>query len=239
MQDAVLLTTNLTDIQMRSVNEQQLALDGLFTQHDEVFAKITNHAVGDIIVNVPQVAYHSAYPSQHLVCIPYCQPQRSTGKVYSSIAKLKIPVEKGTTTGKWVEIGSRMDTFNDGTWTFTASNLKIAFACVKDRCVPQFGGNYSELTCHKACNETIPPPKPPAPFEPAFTIQFALKKDGKISPIGSFTSRGSVSSRYGPLSSVEVAYDASTLMTSSIHAPDVSLYAAVAEAKNGAGPPGE
>ena len=35
--DAVLLTNNLTDIKMRMANEQQLALDGLLSQHDEVF----------------------------------------------------------------------------------------------------------------------------------------------------------------------------------------------------------
>ena len=72
--------------------------------------QITNHGSGDIKVNVPISAYHAAYPSQHLVCIPYCVPQRSTGKVYSSVAKLVIPVAQGTTTPKWVEVGSRLDT---------------------------------------------------------------------------------------------------------------------------------
>ena len=38
--DAVLLTNNLTDIKMRMANEQQLALDGLLSQHDEVYVKV-------------------------------------------------------------------------------------------------------------------------------------------------------------------------------------------------------
>ena len=40
--DVVLLTNNLTDITMRMANEQQLALDGLLSQHGEVYIKVTS-----------------------------------------------------------------------------------------------------------------------------------------------------------------------------------------------------
>lgn len=238
--DAVLLTQNLTDIEMRAVNEQQLGLDGLFSQHDEVFAKVTNRATGDIAVDVPQVAYHSAYPSQHLVCIPHCHPQPRTGAVYSNIAKLTIKVAKGSTSPQWVEIGSRMDTFNDGTWTFTASDLPAAYGCVGGQCVRKFGGNFTVPNCNKQCAPPAgpPPPKPPL-FDPEFTIEFGLKgAGGTIASIGSYQSSGSQMSRWGPIASVEVAFDASTAATRRMRPPDVSLYAAVAEAKQGVVPPG-
>lgn len=106
--DVVLLTSNLTDIQIRAVNEQQLALDGLLTQHDEVFMKVTNRG-SDMNLSIPFTAYHSSYPSQHLYCIPFCTKQKGTGKVYSSIARLEIAAKHGTTSAQWVEVGSRMD----------------------------------------------------------------------------------------------------------------------------------
>jgi hypothetical protein len=112
--DVVMLNNNLTDIKMRSVNEQQLALGGLLTQHDEVFMKVTNRGT-DMNLSIPFCAYHSAYGSQHMYCIPMCHPQKGTGKVYSSIAALNIFAKAGSTTSKWVEVGSRMDAFDDGT----------------------------------------------------------------------------------------------------------------------------
>lgn len=197
--DAVLLTTNLTDIKMRESNEQQLAMDGLFSQHGEVFAKVTNRAAGDIYVDVPQTAYHAAYPSQHLVCIPYCHPQARTGKVYSSVADLHIKVPKGGASPTWVEIGSRMDTFNDGTWTFAASNLAASYACVGGQCVRKFGGNFTRYNCAGECKAPIPAPPKPALFTPAFTIEFGVKAKGgaAIVPIGSFESTVAVPGRWG------------------------------------------
>ena len=118
--DVVLLTNNLTDIRMRMVNEQQLALDGLLSQHDEVFLRVANSAADPLKLSVPYGAYHSAYASQHLICIPFCH-QSSNGKVYSSIAPLAIEV-KARSTSEWVEVGSRLDSFNDGSLT-VHSNL--------------------------------------------------------------------------------------------------------------------
>ena len=44
----------------------------------------------------------------HLFCIPYCKAS-SNGKVYGSSTNIEIPVPKGQTTPKWVEVGSRLD----------------------------------------------------------------------------------------------------------------------------------
>jgi hypothetical protein len=46
--DTIMLTTNLTDIKMRAINEQGMPLDGTHTQYKEVFAKVTNHGSDDM-----------------------------------------------------------------------------------------------------------------------------------------------------------------------------------------------
>ena len=44
--DAIMLTTNLTDIKMRALNEQgSTPLDGLHTQRDEVYMKVSTAAI--------------------------------------------------------------------------------------------------------------------------------------------------------------------------------------------------
>jgi hypothetical protein len=56
--DAIVLTTNLSDIKMRALNEQgSVPLDGLFTQRNKVFMKVTNHGNEDMTLTVPFCAY--------------------------------------------------------------------------------------------------------------------------------------------------------------------------------------
>ena len=123
--DVVLLTNNLTDISMRMLNEQQLALDGLLSQHGEVFVKVANHGPKGMRLVVPEGAMHAAYPSQHLLCIPTCHPN-ARGQVYSSVANLYVDVAAGATSAQWVDIGTRLDSFNDGSITFT-SNISSGY----------------------------------------------------------------------------------------------------------------
>ena len=52
--DAIVLTTNLSDIKMRAANEQgSVPMDGLFTQRNKVFMKVTNHGNRDMLLTVP------------------------------------------------------------------------------------------------------------------------------------------------------------------------------------------
>jgi|EP01046_Picozoa_sp_COSAG06_P081199 hypothetical protein len=89
--DAIVLTTNLTDIKMRAANEQgSVPMDGLFTQRGEVFMKVTNHGNDDMLLNVPFCAYHSSYAPMHLFCIPYCK-KASNGLVYGSVRPYSPP----------------------------------------------------------------------------------------------------------------------------------------------------
>jgi hypothetical protein len=69
--------------------------------------KVTNHGNDDMLLNVPFCAYHSSYAPMHMFCIPYCKAS-SNGKVYGSSTDINIPVPKGATTPKWVEVGSRL-----------------------------------------------------------------------------------------------------------------------------------
>ena len=57
-----MLTTNLSDIKMRALNEQgSVPMDGLFTQRNKVFLKVTNHGNEDMTLQIPFCAYHSSY----------------------------------------------------------------------------------------------------------------------------------------------------------------------------------
>jgi hypothetical protein len=103
--DAIVLTTNLSDIKMRALNEQgSVPTDGLFTQRNKVFLKVTNHGNEDMTLTVPFCAYHSSYAPMHMFCIPYCK-YSSNGKVYGSATNIEIPVPKGATTPKVSQSG--------------------------------------------------------------------------------------------------------------------------------------
>ena len=211
--DAMVLTTNLTDIEMRAKNEQgSVPMDGLFTQRGEVFMKVTNHGNDDMLLNVPFCAYHSSYAPMHMFCIPYCQ-KSSNGLVYGSVSTLEIPVPKGATTPQWVEVGSRLDTMNDGTWEFTARVMP------PPKPPPPPPGK-----------KPPPPPPPPPPFAPAYSIQFGVMEKGSIVPI---STPFSTTTAY-----LQVAFDANTVGTKRVRRPDASIDEALAEAKTAVLPAG-
>eukprot|EP01043_Picozoa_sp_COSAG02_P021132 COSAG02_NODE_1064_length_14845_cov_137.957616_5_plen_198_part_00 len=101
-----------------------------------------------------------------MFCIPYCK-ESSNGKVYGSVSTLEIPVPKGQATPKWVEVGSRLDTMNDGTWEFTAKVMKKPPPPPAPKPAPG--------------KKPPPPPPPPPPFAPAYTIQFGVAQAARFS----------------------------------------------------------
>ena len=137
-----------------------------------------------MVLSVPPCAYHSSYAPMHLFCVPYCE-KSSNGKVYARMVGLDIPVPKGATTPKWVEVGSRLDTMNDMTWEFTAhkynpppcSSITDAADCTSHASPP---GALSPIDCtwkpcvHNGtrcpnsgtCGSTPAPKTPPAPKPP-------------------------------------------------------------------------
>lgn len=116
--DVIMLHPNASDIRMRMAKETViLPFDGLLSQQNEVFIKITNHdAVNNITVVVPISYGHSPFMagSPHLNLNrtfyhgPVTQPPSLAGN------GVWIYVAPGGTSD-WVDIGCMFDTLNHGT----------------------------------------------------------------------------------------------------------------------------
>lgn len=101
--DLVMLTPNFDDIKKRIETEAYLPLDGLLSQTGDVYMRVTNQGAGPIKISVPAGREHS----------PYWIHLRTWKPV-------QIAVEAGKTSD-WADVGSVLDTLNDGQWTITAA----------------------------------------------------------------------------------------------------------------------
>lgn len=101
--DCVLLTPNIDDVQQRIEKESYLPLDGLLTQEGDVFLRLSNRGATKLALNVPAGTEHS----------PYWIHQRAW-------KPQQLAAEPGQTTD-WVEVGSLLDSLNDGQWHLTAA----------------------------------------------------------------------------------------------------------------------
>ena len=102
--DAIVLTKDEEGVKTRILKENYLPLDGLLTQAGDVFLKFHNLSATPLTLTVPVGIEHS----------PYWIHQR-TWKPKS------LTAEAGVTT-EWEEVGSLLDTLNDGQWRFTAAS---------------------------------------------------------------------------------------------------------------------
>lgn len=97
--DLVMLTSDEAEIKNRIENENYLPLDGLLTQEGDVHVRVRNQpASPDMTLTVGNGTEHSPY----WVHLRKWKPQT-------------IKAKSGETTG-WVEVGSLLDTLNDGQW---------------------------------------------------------------------------------------------------------------------------
>ncbi|MCE9592502.1 MAG: beta-galactosidase trimerization domain-containing protein [Planctomycetes bacterium] len=101
--DAILLTPDVEDVTKRINAEGYLPLDGLLTQAGDVFLKVQNHADNELAVGVSNGTEHSPY----WVHLRQWKPQ-----------SVKAPAGQES---DWVEVGSLLDTMNDGQWSISAS----------------------------------------------------------------------------------------------------------------------
>lgn len=102
--DLVLLTPNFDDVQQRIEREPYLPLDGLLTQEGDVYLRLVNHPDGaECTLTLPPCTEHSPY----WVHLRRWQPKTLTAA-------------PGSTT-EWLEVGSLLDSLNDGQWILTAS----------------------------------------------------------------------------------------------------------------------
>ena len=104
--DLVMLTTDVEDVRWRIANERYLPLDGLLTQSGDLYLKLHNHLDGAAMtLQIPRGQEHSPYWVHHRTA----QPK-------------SLSAQPGQTT-EWIEVGSLLDTLNDGQWTLEASPL--------------------------------------------------------------------------------------------------------------------
>ncbi len=102
--DLVLLTPNVDDVQHRIEREAYLPLDGLLTQEGDVFLRLVNHPDGaECTLTLPPCIEHSPY---------WVHLRRWQTRTISA--------PPGTTT-EWLEVGSLLDSLNDGQWILTAT----------------------------------------------------------------------------------------------------------------------
>jgi hypothetical protein len=103
--DLVMLTSDADQVKMRIEKENYLPLDGMLTQAGDVFLKLHNQKDGvPMTLTVPHGTEHSPY----WVHIRSWKP-------------LTIKAEPGQSSD-WVEVGSLLDTLNDGQWGLTVAS---------------------------------------------------------------------------------------------------------------------
>jgi hypothetical protein len=106
--DLALLTRDIEGVRRRIETEGYLPLDGLLTQSGDVWLRATNP--GPAPVTLSSLRLYGGPFQQHS---PYWVHQRNW-------KPLRVTLEPGTTSG-WIEVGSTMDSLNDGQWGFETS----------------------------------------------------------------------------------------------------------------------
>ena len=106
--DIIMLTADIEQVKMRIQKEGYLPLDGWLTQAGDVWMKVRN--TGNEKLNIKSLSFTGGPFQQHS---PYWVHLRNWKGI-------NISVEPGQTT-EWIEVGSTMDTLNDGQWGFSAN----------------------------------------------------------------------------------------------------------------------
>lgn len=103
--DLVMLTSDEAQVKMRIDKENYLPLDGMLTQEGDVYLKLHNHKDSpSLTLTVPPGTEHSPY----WIHLRNWKPRT-------------IAAEPGQST-EWIEVGSLLDTLNDGQWNLTAKS---------------------------------------------------------------------------------------------------------------------
>ena len=135
--DIIMLTTDIEQVKMRIEKESYLPLDGWLTQAGDVWMKVRNTGNEKLNIKGGNFQEHSPY---------WVHLRKWKG--------IDISVEPGQTTD-WIEVGSTMDTLNDGQWRFSVSG----------KCEIEFGVMDASGTIEKI-------------------RQFSLNNPGKLELIG-------------------------------------------------------
>lgn len=112
--DLVVLTPDLEGVKKRISTEGYLPLDGLCTQEGDVWVKVANKVSKAITLSNGVATEHS----------PYWVHQRNWKPL-----DLKVAPKQTT---DWIDIGSRLDSLNDGQWTFASTEPCLLTFGVRD-----------------------------------------------------------------------------------------------------------
>ena len=107
--DLLMLTTDARQVKMRIEKERYLPLDGMLTQAGDVFMRVENRGPQRIAISGQR--FLGGTCQQHS---PYWVHLRN----WKPLGPLHVPPGKRSS---WVEVGSRLDSLNDGQWGVTIS----------------------------------------------------------------------------------------------------------------------
>ena len=118
--DAIVLTANQTDVELRLRKEPYLPLDGLMSQAGEVFFKVENTGGEAFNLSVPYTYIHSPFFGAHMVMPVSAQPGNLSATVQAGCDWTRgahgplCPTITAPAMGasEWVDVGWLMDTFN-------------------------------------------------------------------------------------------------------------------------------
>jgi hypothetical protein len=104
--DLVMLTADEAQVKERIAKENYLPLDGMLTQEGDVYVKLHNRGTSKLTLTLPPCTEHSPY---------WVHIRRWKSKT--------ITAEPGASNAEgWIEVGSLLDTLNDGQWTLSAAS---------------------------------------------------------------------------------------------------------------------
>lgn len=103
--DLVMLTSDVQQVTDRIAKDMYLPLDGMLTQAGDVYLKLHNAGASPLQLTVPPGTEHSPY---------WIHNRQWKPKTIDAVAGQS---------SDWVEVGSLLDTLNDGQWQLTAKGI--------------------------------------------------------------------------------------------------------------------
>ena len=181
--DLVMLTSNLTDVKKRIVNDTQgpLSLDGLISQHGELFMRAKNTGERDLTLVIPHTTASSPDDYQQPIRFPIPSPTDPNTMVSGCThagaggpckgcrcPRVSLPAVDQGDWSLWQEVGSLMDTFMPGVWTIYSECPRSLCAFPPQRAKPK----------RRGCTDETMPGEQGTPLNQSgvsFSVQFGVR----------------------------------------------------------------
>ena len=240
--DLVMLTSNLTDVKKRVVNDTQgpLSLDGLISQHGELFMRAKNTGERDLTLVIPHTTASSPDDYQQPIRFPIPSPTDPNTMVSGCThqgagglckgcrcPRVSLPAVDQGDWSLWQEVGSLMDTFMPGVWT-------IYSKCTHFLCAFTLKGQTLK---RRGCTDETMPGEQGTPLNQSgvsFSVQFGVRSSPTAAPIAQHSHLGEgdgitmIAERTTAGASMQFNCDPNTLGTHLMNEPDADLVAIMA-----------